>query len=275
MKCGILTACNDNPMFQRTVRALAESCQELGAPLTVVNHGLRHETETILRFFGADIVEDTVDDFLDYSLLDDGFQRKVKAPQKAWKKPLLCKNSPYDYTVWIDADAVLLRGWDKIANMTIDRDWVTRDWWTEEARSERLYKEVIESISGHYEPSFMNERTHINTGVFGFRKDAPWIDRWIETCALLLSTPEHLAACKCRDQSAMAVHMALGSGEKPKFIEDPAFNYPANGLTPNKCRRRKCYKSNEHDFLDAIRGDHPNTYVVHWLGRPKPVFREN
>ncbi len=57
----------------------------------------------------------------------------------------------------------------------------------------------------------------------------------------------------------------------PRIVDDWRLNCPANHLPSQSIERRKGYLTEDPKaFLDEVRADHPEAFIVHWLGQPKP-----
>lgn len=276
---GVLTASDDRRDLARTLPALVQSCRNKSIPITVIDHGLSGVQRRDLRRRGAHIVKCDADYGKNMGYIEKRHAGDKRASIRAWLKPLICSRvAPYDLNIWIDADAVLLRGEDEMfAKVEECGGFLTRDWWVvgEPEKMRGLYGKVIQRIycPERDEPWLSDEEMsslcHVNSGVFGWRKGAAWLDGWADMCSRIVNDPEALGKCRCRDQSGLAVWLAGRRENAPPFVEDVRWNYPANGLSAGRREHRKIPPQNV-DLLVAARRMHPDAYVVHWLGRPKP-----
>lgn len=273
---GVITACNDDIRFRRTLMALVRSCTAKRIPITIVDQGLHPDRAIAAKKRGARIIRHGVSYSEPIKVIQQYHRGTPRAPVAAWWKPLVCLHAaPYDVNLWIDADAILLRGEDELFAMAREKgSWISRDWWVTGERTHHLYGKIIEALfeqDGLERPTDeeIQKRCHINTGVFGFRKGASWLRHWADTCERITRDRWLLSLCKCRDQTGLAAWMARGSDESPFIVEDERWNYPANGLPAGRRIERKKYRRGL-DLLEEATKDHPKAYVVHWLGSPKP-----
>jgi hypothetical protein len=269
---GVLTACNNSPLFERSLPTLVQSCTQKGVPITVVDQGLSPEQRETIASMGANVVKMDVNYDKSMGMISKGHRGHPLAPSEAWWKPLVCLQTPYLRTIWIDSDAILLRGQDEMFAAIGDRGWITRDWWDywleRPQRMERLYGAVIKAYHGKaFDPKILRQRCYVNSGVFGFMRGAQWVDEWAHTCGKIIASKHLLKLCNCRDQSGLAVWLATGPEAAPPFIEDERWNYPANGLNCREVAKRKKYEGD--NLLEQLEADHPEAYVAHFLGRPK------
>jgi hypothetical protein len=273
---GILTACNDDPRFRRTLAALVRSCRDKSIPITVVDHGMARDYARALVKRGARVVRKDVRYAANMDFIGARHFGTPRAPLEAWWKPLVCMAAaPYDHTIWIDADAILLRGEEEMFGVVATHgSFLTRDWWVAGERAKFLYKPVITALFGEDgvpvpDDATIAHRCHLNSGVFGWQKDAPWLRHWAETCNRITSNPALLRLSKCRDQTGLAAWMARGHPDSPPIMESAAWNYPANGLSARDRAARRKYPAGA-DLITEAAKDHPEAFVVHWLGNPKP-----
>lgn len=267
MSKGVLTAANN--AFWRTLHALVRSCLAQQVPIAVCDHGLSDSHRNWLIASGAKVLPGThayTRPLKEIAVDHKNFN--PKAPPEAWWKPLVCLDSPFDETIWIDADAILLRGADEMFAAIDEGPWLTRDWWIVSSRAAGLYESLLKAANVP-KPSNFPECVWVNSGVFGFRRGDAWLNGWRDMCQRITSQPKLLEHCRCRDQSALACWLAENQDKAPRYIEDNRWNFPANGLAARDAPNRTTYPP-EVDLLTACAVDHPEAYVVHWLGRPKP-----
>lgn len=266
MTRGVLTAAND--AFWRTLHALVRGCQREQVDIAVVDHGLSEVNRQWLVENGVALLDCKHEYERDLAAIASGHRGHPKAPPEAWWKPLVCQSSPFDHTIWIDADAILLRGAAEMFAALEQGPWLTRDWWIKSDRVPSLYAALCKKIYGRLPPDFP-ECCWVNSGVFGFNRGDAWMDGWRKMCQRITGDSRLLAECRCRDQSALAAWLAGNPKDAPRYIEDSGWNYPANGMMSHEAMRRTIYRPGR-DLLKAATIDHPEAKVVHWLGRPKP-----
>src|SRR5690606_15612365 len=115
----------------RTLPALVQSCRNKHIPITIVDHGLTGIQRKDLRRRGARIVKCDANYGKKMDYIEKRHGGDKRASIRAWLKPLMCSQvAPYDLNIWIDADAVLLRGEEEMfAKVESDGGFITRDWW--------------------------------------------------------------------------------------------------------------------------------------------------
>lgn len=261
---GVLTAANE--AFFPCLDALVRSVREQGYPITVADHGLSVMSVDALCARGAEIMSSSVAYERSMEDIIRDHDGRISAPAEAWWKPLVCRASPYDRTLWIDADAICLRGLDEMFDRLDLGPILTRDWWIPLERVERLYGPLLRALYGD-PPANWERNAWVNTGVIGWRREDAIIENWAQMCHRITSDPDLLGLCKCRDQSGMAAVLG-GRDGRVNYMEDWRWNYPAHGLMArNAADRPKCPK--HADLLDWARAEHPRAYIAHWLGKHK------
>lgn len=93
---------------------------------------------------------------------------------QTYLKPFLIKESPYDYTIWIDSDCIVTGDLSKSEIIQNKETFFTRHWINEKflkKNNEKLYE--LYPVSG--------KSDYINAGVFGLNKlkDSNILDEWI------------------------------------------------------------------------------------------------
>jgi hypothetical protein len=262
---GVLTG--SDASFYRSLSALVESCEENNFPIAIIDHGLTLPQVNALRDRALIISGE----HHRYEKSIDQVRREQGAyplsATKAWFKPLACLDSPFDHTVWIDADALIVNGGETLKQHTLEGAWLTPDYYIPKQRTRNLYGALIRAIYGNLPSSFL-DHCWVNNGVFGFSKGDAWLSHWLDMTEYITNDASLLKLCVCRDQSALVAWLASGNPLSPRIITDKRLNYPANNSSVLN-RKRKAYPIGI-DLLNEAKKDHPNAYVVHWMARPKP-----
>ncbi len=158
---GVITACDASyfPGFQLLFRSLK------GFPVTLFDVGLTDAQ----RAWCADRGIPVRTIVLEMPASVRGWQ--------AWNKPLYCEASPYERTLWLDADCVTRGPLQPIFDFVGERPFIMRHWMEEypKPNDARLYERFPVSSR------FPTKRL-LNAGVIGIRKSrdlsAPWFRAW-------------------------------------------------------------------------------------------------
>lgn len=263
---GVLTGANAD--FWPTLKVHVTACLEADTLVAVADHGLAESQRRWLTERGITILDGPFTYSLDLYSTANQHAPNVMSAIEAWYKPLVCQASPFDRTIWIDADAVPIRGIPELFQLFNAGSWVTRENWVTPEQAHRLYQPSVRDVLGHIPPHY-GQVCGINNGVFGFHRGDAWLREWRDLCERFLSDPKLLANCKCRDQTALIAVLARDRSNVPRIIDDRRMNWPANGLGFHDRLRRKRYEW-DGDVLESLRADHHDALVVHWMGRPKP-----
>ena len=266
MNQGILTGANRE--FWPTLRVHVTACLESHVDVAVADHGLDQSQRQWLEAQGATLLDGPFTYSCDLYSTAKHHAACVMSAIEAWWKPLVCLASPFDRTLWIDADAVPIRGIAEMFDLFEDGPWLTRESWVTPDQARRLYEPSVRDVLGHIPPHY-SEVCGVNNGVFGFHRGDAWLREWRDLCERFLSDPKLLANCKCRDQTALITVLARDACNVPRIIDDRRVNWPANGLGFQDRLSRKRYDWGG-DVLESLRADHHDALVVHWMGRPKP-----
>jgi predicted O-methyltransferase YrrM len=260
-KRGVLTSASSP--YWLTLRLQLQACGEAGVDMAVADQGLLPWQVDWLVDHGATV------------LMMPGsteLQHEQANFDLAWDKPAICRTSPFEETIWIDADAIPLRHLDLMFDYLQDGAWISLENYVSELHARQLYLRLLHAIFGHI-PAFYSQASRINSGVFGFRQGDQWIKDWGTWCDIILSNPTLKQVCDLHDQHALvAVLCDPQIVDRPKIQDDRSLNCPANGLAIKESSRRKQYPWNADNCLELLRTDHPQASVVHWLGRPKPLW---
>lgn len=270
MSRGVLTAANAD--FWPILRNHVRSCREQGVDVAVVNHGLTTQQQAAIVSMGGTVMPHPPSAV--FAISPEKIHSKQNLGRKyvaAWYKPLLIKESPFDETLWIDADAIPIRGLDNMFELLEDGPFISHDWWIGPWKN--IYGVAVERILGSIPNAFYSS-TWINAGVLGVRRGDAVICDWIENCRKVISDDFALAKSPCRDQTALAISLSENPGLM-RIIPDWRINMPVNGLLCNEGAKRKKYRFNEDSILTTLREDHPLAWVIHWLGPNKPWWGHN
>lgn len=265
---GILTAANSR--YWPVLRLQVQATIEMGVPLAVVDHGLTGNQRRWLRQQGVLLPEIPMP--RDWDQLGKGKQEiEPVSAREAWIKPWICKQSPFQKTIWIDADAVPLRGVHRMYELLDQGPWLTLESWVTDQSARQMYEPLLHAALGQLPPRFENAH-RINTGVFGFDRDDQWLSEWWQMCLTLTSDKQLLRRCRLRDQAALVATLCVGEStiQMPRIMLDRGLNWPVNGCNAARRMRRKRYAWRDKNLLTQIQLDHPEVSVVHWMGTPKP-----
>ncbi|MFO0999125.1 MAG: class I SAM-dependent methyltransferase [Planctomycetaceae bacterium] len=258
---GVLTSASSP--YWLTLKLQVRACHEAHVDLAVADQGLLSWQVEWLVDHGVTVLampEDT-----------QAYQEQANF-DLAWDKPAICLTSPFEETIWIDADAVLLRNAELLFDYLQKGPWVSLENFVSEIYARKLYLRMAHRIFGPI-PSFYAEATRVNTGVFAFRRGDQWIKDWAAWCDRILADPVLKSECYLHDQHALVALLCDPmSSDRPEIHEDRGLNCPANNLNYKQATQRKQYLWDADDCLERLRNDHPKETVVHWLGRPKPLW---
>jgi hypothetical protein len=179
--------------------------------------------------------------------------------------------SPFDDTIWIDADAVPIRGLDTMFRELESGSWLTLETYVTELHARQVYLKIVNLLEGEIPPQYP-QAARINSGVFAFRRDDDWVRGWWRLCEQIMHDHRAAGACSLRDQHALVALLCQSkpSFPLPRILEERGLNWAANGCPIQRSHERKNYPWESHECLSMLREDHPGVSVVHWLGAPKP-----
>lgn len=254
--CGVLTAANAD--YWDCLPFLVLSVQDQGGKIAVVDDGLTEKqldwlkAREVLLFPGKECPEE-------WRVAKDGPEMR-RIPVTAWLKPYRCQQTPFDVTLWIDADAICTRGLAELFARASVRPLLTTDILNIEYSTNAAL-----CVAAGYEAC----RVVVNAGVLGWsRAYSQLIDDWAETTLRVLHDGRLFKLCTCCDQDTLLL-TALREPLWAACVEyDPRYNYPANGLLGEDAAQRKAYALGPNT-LKEVREDHPQAFVVHWPWRPK------
>jgi hypothetical protein len=191
----------------------------------------------------------------------------------AWWKPWVCLASPFDTSVWIDSDAVVVGDLSPLFEMAENQFCLSSQILFGDM-GKPLYYPIVSYMYGseHHAVDIMTTLLDINTGIIGWRRGESLIMKWRDVCSFVIEDPVKVELCNVRDQSAMAISLIdeyLNGGLDLKLLS-PEWNVPAENLTRHQLNQRRKVSPDPSVFLREAIERHPGAKVVHWLGRPKP-----
>lgn len=181
--------------------------------------------------------------------------------QFKWIKPFLVAASPFDQTLWVDVDALVIRSPKAIFDAITQGPVVMSDPCGNHlcANKPELYNLCPVASTDAYE-------TGCNSGVVGVQKgrDNALLAAWCDLVTQASFNPVLRSLIAYEDQGALVWAM-LKTGNCITLRD--SWNYPADGLVSHLPRRHK--RPNNAGFLDDVRAYHWQATVVHWLSKPK------
>ena len=210
--------------------------------------------------------------------IDEYNRLKQMGPRwRQWCKPEYMLQSPFDNTLWIDADAVVVRDFDEIFEKINQGLFFTRDHFAPITclNDKELYEQ-------HPVPeSEEHDQIAINSGVFGYSKerDNYILEAWHKNVEIVKNNPGLKNYIRLYDQGVL-----IWTLRQLELIEnvnsDYRFNCPAKrnvyeyhmpSHNPDGADY-KWYGEEEGmggDLIDNIKYDNPNAVIVHFAGIPK------
>lgn len=259
---GIVTGANEQ--HWPCLGALAIAAHEQGLGFAVADHGLSDDQRTELNRVGVRWIEHEQP-----KLTPATRERQIIAPPNAWWKPWVCLASPFERSAWIDSDAVatgdLVTLFDSSQPLVSDQSAFI-------GGGDRLYNRLLAVAHNTTPASKIYQRFQsLNSGVLAWSRAEDMIDEWAVVTATYLRNPAIVEACNVRDQSSL-LSVLMRRAERGQNTEmlDPAWNWPADGLTHERLKNRQRVARQPKAFLADARQRHPAAKIVHWLARPKP-----
>jgi hypothetical protein len=258
---GVITG--GNIKFAPTLEAMALSLQEQGISLLVKDHGLGQPLRDKLAGYGA-IVEE---DYTTYSTsLKDITRASGTIPKETWIKPLLCLSSPFERSLWLDADTVPLRDTHKLFEKG---SFVTRDHFIPQSLAEYTGRLLARALN----KQFIAKYSRINAGVIGFCPADPWLAEWARLCAEIIQDRKLTRLCVGLDQSVLVTVLCERTLPMPRLLRNSAMNYPVDGFGYKSTHSRLEYPADGKALLAMVRERHQRQLVVHWMGPNKRLGR--
>ena len=125
-----------------------------------------HEFDDVCRYFNVNIVHCEPND-------------KVKA---LVRKTELFINSPYDRTLWIDADTIVVGPIDEMFDYLDDYDVAIphfAGWWSDGKTITKRIKNYEGIADQKFIDKALEHNPATNTGILSYRKDVPFMKEWI------------------------------------------------------------------------------------------------
>lgn len=251
------------------IAATALSTNAHNIPFAIADHGLTDAQRAILRRFRVHWIQHPQP-----KISPDILPARAVSEPRAWWKPWVCAASPFDRTMWVDADAIPLfrtltplRPENPLPLVATNRTWTPRN--------AHRYTALVAAMHPQAPaPTDHDPEAEINTGILFWTRDAPLIALWQLAAQALLAQPDKARTTIVRDQAAMFLALRtirLETGCSPYYLPD-AWNTPADFLAAPDAKHRKPIPSDPRQLLDTTRQRHPTAEVVHWIGRPKPAY---
>jgi hypothetical protein len=181
----------------------------------------------------------------------------------AWNKPAYALQTPFQRTLWLDADTVVFGGLDIFFNMIDEEPLFTSDHFgvrTEMLNASELYQRM--SILPRQRAT-----VYLNSGVYAFDKDRdkPLLELWYSCVHLASTEPKIRSYIKWWDQGALLWTLEK-MGKTHLVRSEKCFNSPAKRVgTP----WGKEGEASVENFL--VDQDNPDGCIVrHFQSHPKP-----
>ncbi len=172
-----------------------------------------------------------------------------------WYKPFCIMKSPFQKTLWLDSDIVVLCGIDEMFQRIEDRFQVFSDIHapTMAKNGGGLYK--------HCPPKHKPDNTVLNAGVIGLDllRDKNILDMWTSFILKAVEDKKITEYVRWWDQGAL-LWTYWNSRAFEISREAKTWNRPAN--------RRKKYDYTD-EIYDEIQCHNAGANIVHWMGQPK------
>lgn len=172
---------------------------------------------------------------------------------QAWWKPLLIRQSPFQHTLWVDVDCVVLEPLVPLYALLTEAPVLTTD---------HFHPELCENHPDLYlrYPAPGGGRRPVNSGVVGVTKgrDDGLVSTWLNFVREVTSDPESAALVKWWDQGAL--NWAVRRCERDHLLlHEPRWNRPA---------RRLLYRPGA-GLLRQVADAHPERGIAHFAGPDK------
>lgn len=261
---GVMTAAGANyfPGLQHlweSISQFAPSCS-----IACVDLGLNTSQRDWCRSHDIQLIEmldvvpiELLDAFSDKRNRSQTFQQS----RLLWPRPWLVDASPFENTLWIDADAIVIRSLSELFP--------------------EIEKDVVVFTDANHPPSSPNHpklyqllpvhevtAKFVNSGVLGVQRgrDNDLIASWkycVEQAATRLEVRRLIS---WHDQGALL--WALHKTMRTHLIrQDVTWNCPPHGFNASRRSERKRYP--RATFLKDLQRDHPEAGIVHYMSRPK------
>jgi len=261
---GIVTAASED--YWPCVAALALGAQENGVGFAVADHGFTAWQRQELTRIGARWIEHPKPD-----LSQANGSKGIICDIRCWWKPLVCLASPFEQSIWVDSDAVIVGDLSELFEASKD-GLCTAFQQTWMGESQRLYRNLADRLFGAAGVSALDELAHFNSGVVAWRRGELVLNAWSDWCLRLSQDSELAKLCHVRDQSGHVIACVDNrlKGHPSAIRVGNEWNYPADGLPAKECKSRKRVPLAPAELVRVTRERHPDAKIVHWLGKPKP-----
>ena len=238
---GVLTAASPEqwPHLLMLLESLRESNPAL--PVHVGAYRLSEEHRSELAKMGVGVTR-----FKDLGVPSD-IMGDVPPPDLwMWVKPWTIQSSPFERTVWIDADAVVLRQFDDLLTAADASLVLTPD---EHAT---------------IRPQGDGPKVNIGVMAWDMRREAPLMAAWIEQTIHRIRHSDWRKELLHYEQYTLREAL-LKTAHPYRIVE--GWNEPPNGLIDRDIRSRHRYPCK--GWLGGIKEDHPRAGIVHYPNGPK------
>ena len=95
----------------------------------------------------------------------------------------LCKQTPYDKTMWLDTDTLITGKIDEMFDYLDDYEVAIphfAGWWSDGKGMSKRIKRYEDKCPKEWIDKALEHNPAINCGVFTFRKDTPYLDEWLK-----------------------------------------------------------------------------------------------
>lgn len=248
MTQGVVTASDGR--FYPAVNFLVESVLKQGSPITVFDIGLTEGQVTELVTLGAQVQQPSL------------VVPKTVPWWQTWNKPWYITASPYQDTLWIDSDCVVVGSLNPLFDFTRDQPLMVQHWLRPPYLPPMWLKDMYRKDPNRVPPI----RSYLNAGVLGFTKsnnrDEQIFQTWKSTIQFVM---ERLPAPKWFpffDETALVVTMyRLGLHV---VLRNPVTDGWNRYMKAHKTPRYGRNKAEFEQFLrDVVR---PEDVVLHFSG---------
>ena len=165
--CGIIMFNKNEKCIVRALVSLYTIRQHYDGPITFFIETSPNGFKESVEYFGCNAIE-----------LEENTELKTLI-----RKTQIFANTPYDYTLWLDSDTILLGKVDEMFEYLENYDVAIphfSNWYSDGP----IMRRRINNFNGHVpEEVFKKSLEHnpsVNTGVVAYRKDSPFLRDWID-----------------------------------------------------------------------------------------------
>lgn len=257
---GIITGANSVNWICLSALAIGAHKNKIG--FAIADHGLEKWQRTELERIGIQWIE--------HKKIDLPKLNTNSVDLRAWWKPWICQASPFEKSIWIDNDSVIIGDITPLFKYDLcvgnHKIWIGhRRWIQSQDLAEKIFDK--DRLKNYY-----LKTKDMNCGVIGFTKNNPFIQEWIDMTEYLFKNKELLDLCVAKDQNAFiltCIKRLIENKDIPYILENK-YNYPAEGLNNKYKHKRKKISKNPNLFLKDTIKKNPKQIIVHWISRPKP-----